>query len=281
MRLLRSQLVAPVLTVICFGVGSAFLVSGVIPRVFGETKSAEAAAKQYTSTWTAKRVIRAQWGGVCLGNFGGCTTFQTTYTNVGKSYPWNNNYINESLSGRTVSIGVAEWEVKGQVPSNGTYFKETWAIPGSMGLDVRFEKTYSGFGGGNDARKVTSVSPDTVNLKQFLIGISDQSYAVRFFTTAAPTGGPGGVPSGTQFGNGASSCNGSGGETGAGGQMGSFCITSTGSYGWYRGKAGSDVGGGSNFVTYTADSSAAGTFMPLSWTVTGNVCDKATDPECK
>ncbi len=279
MRLLRSQLVAPALTFLCFGIGSAFLVSGVVPKIFGETKAVEAAAKQYTSTWTAKRVIRAQWGGLCVRGVG-CTLQQTTYTNAGKSYPYGGNYINESLSGRSVSIGVAEWEVKGQVPSNGTYFKETWAIPGSKDLDVRFEKVDNNFST-TGKRVVTSVSPDTVNLKQFLIGISDQSYAVRLFTTTAPTSGPVGANSGTQFGNGASSCNGTGGETGSGGMMGSFCITSTGSYGWYRGKAGADVGGSSYFPTYTSDSNAAGTFMPLSWTVVGNVCDKATDPECK
>lgn len=257
---------------LCFALGSAYLVSGVIPKVFGETATAEAAAKQYTSEWKATRMLKVQWGGCTSA--GSCSNSDYVYSGAANPYwpKWLNSFQESALVGRSVSVGVAEWEVKGQVPANGTYFKESWAIPGSRNLDVRFENDTSG------VRQIGSVSPTTVNLGDFSIGISDYASALRFITAPVLANNNPKPSNWTNFSNGSSTCF----SPGTGYNEIGQCISSTGSYGWARSFIGDSAPFGNELeIEKTGAVYGFGNFMPLKWTVTGYVCDQASDVQCR
>jgi hypothetical protein len=257
----------------------------VIPKVFSEASSVEAAAKQYTSEWQATRVVRVQWGGTPvpynIGSGGGCVdpiVYVIQASTMGRCAGGQNN-LSDPLAGRSLAIGVAEWQVKGQVPTNNTYFKEEWAMPGSKNLDFRLESTDSALTTGSPEtgyfkKQKVSIEPSAVSVNDFLVSVSDPAIGVRFITAAVPRGfaTSGTVPSNTN-----AFC----GGNGSGGAFGYFCATPTGSYGWVRQALERDLNGVSDFTNRYSANRGSGSFIPLKWTVTGYVCDKPTDVECR
>ncbi|CAN5156163.1 hypothetical protein BH11PAT4_BH11PAT4_4200 [soil metagenome] len=289
MSITLSEKVSTRLALVAFLLGTTFLIGGVIPNLFPKAPVAEAAVKHYTTSWTAKRMLQVKYGrgvDVCTKykNNGGWFN-QCTEHNYGVDYTgsltsgqhfmggtivgfYDFGFNHESTAGTHANIGVAEWEVRGQVQSANTFYKERWSIPGGSQLDFRIED-YVISGSASGFARRTVINNPGVTSDMFSIGYADKQYAVRFYTVPAPTTSDTGAGNLLllDFGNGASNChNISSGDDN--------CIVTTGAYGWIDADA-VDQGRGTRGVN------GMGSFIPLRWTVTGAVCETAQETACQ
>jgi hypothetical protein len=289
MRITLTENMSSRLAFAAFLIGTTFLIGGVVPNLFKQAPTAEAAVKQYTTSWTAKRMIQVKYGRgvrVCVersqGAWGFCIreVFGVDYVGalqVGDNYMGgqitefqNYGFNSERTVGKQVNIGVAEWEVKGQVQTANTFYKESWKVPGGNQLDFRIENvtTANGTGQLSVARNAVINNPG-VTSDMFSVGYADEQYAMRFYTVPAPTQGDLGAGSLSRlaFGNGAVNCR----EISSGDHN---CLVATGAYGWVEADA-VDQGRGTRGVN------GMGSFIPLRWTVTGSICETAQETACQ
>lgn len=231
---------------VLFLVGSAVLFQQATTLLFGDAQKAFAVAKPYTTKWQATQVLQVTAG---------------TYNSGTKTYNFN-------ASPFKASIGVAEWVVKGSVPSTGVKFKETWSIPGGQSMQATIGQ---GNCGGHDCWNDTgsySVVIDNANKKDYLMGFAESNdtgdhLGVRIQSVPAPTSGTyTGAASGQTYGNGAVYCS---------YQSDYLCAIATGNYAFSFVYKPGDFNFNPNRMTY---------FEPMTWTINGVVCDKANDPEC-